>query len=330
MPATANGVTVDFRALIAQQSVRRRRWQELREGLIERFLLLNGVLAVVLIALIFVFLFKEGVQALESIPLHRLIGSEVRSFLSGTMEFRMIWQPVSTDPKYSIVPLVVGSLMIAIPGTLIATIFGIGIGIYLSEVASERVREVAKPVIELLAGIPTVVLGFFCLAVLATVLQQIYDTTYRLNALLGGLGVSLVIIPVIASLTEDALRMVPDDIRAASYALGANRWETIWRALLPAAISGVSGSVILGIGRALGETMIVLMAAGNAALVTANIFSPVRTMTATIAAELGAVDHGSPHYYALFLVGSLLFTITFFVNLTAEVVINRARRKLKL
>jgi phosphate transport system permease protein len=328
--ATAKGMAVDIRALIAQQSARRQRGQELREWLIERFLLLNGIVAIVLIALIFIFLFKEGIRALEAIPLHRFIGSEVRSFLTGQKEFRMIWQPVSTDPKYSIVPLVVGSLMVAIPGTLIATIFGIGIGVYLSEVASERVREIAKPIIELLAGIPTVVLGFFCLTVLATLVQQLFHTTYRLNALLGGIGVALVIIPVIASLTEDALRMVPDDIREASYALGANRWETIWRALLPAAISGVSGAVILGVGRALGETMIVLMAAGNAALVTANIFSPVRTMTATIAAELGAVDQGSPHYYALFLVGALLFTITFFVNLAAEVVINRARSKLKL
>jgi phosphate transport system permease protein len=242
----------------------------------------------------------------------------------------MLWQPVSVDPKYSIVPLIVGSIMVAIPATLIATVFGIGIGIYMSEVASPKVRELAKPTIELLAGIPTVVLGFFCLAVLATLMQGLLHTTYRLNALLGALGVSLVIIPVIASLTEDALRMVPDDIRAASYALGANRWQTIWKALLPAAISGVSGSVILGVGRALGETMIVVMAAGNAALVTASVFSPVRTMTATIAAELGAVEYQSPHYYALFLVGTILFTVTFFVNLGAEIVIDRARRKLKL
>jgi phosphate transport system permease protein len=220
--------------------------------------------------------------------------------------------------------------MVAFPATLISTFLGLAIGIYLSEVASLRIRELAKPFVELLAGIPTVVLGFFFLVVVASLVQGLLGTKYRLNAFLGALGVSLVIIPVIASLTEDALRAVPMELREASYGLGATRWQTISRTVLPAAVSGVTAAVILGMGRALGETMIVLMATGNGALVTANIFSTVRTMTATIAAELGEVVYRSSHYYALFLVGTILFTITFAFNLVAEIIVARLRRKLRM
>jgi phosphate transport system permease protein len=187
-----------------------------------------------------------------------------------------------------------------------------------------------KPVIELLAGIPTVIIGFLCLSFLGTAVQNLFHTSFRLNAFVGALGVSLVIVPVIATITEDTIRAIPDDLREAAYALGATRWETIWKVLIPAGISGITASIILGMGRALGETMIVLMATGNAALVTLDIFSSVRTMTATIAAELGAVAQGSAQYYALFLVGATIFTFTFFLNLIAEVVINRMREKLKL
>ena len=203
-------------------------------------------------------------------------------------------------------------------------------GIYLAEIAGVRVREVVKPFIELLAGIPTVVLGFFFLVVVASVLQGVLGTRFRLNAFVGALGVSLVIVPVIASMTEDALRAVPNELREAAYGLGATRWQTISRTVLPAAVSGVTAAVILGFGRALGETMIVLMATGNGAVVTGNVFSTVRTMTATIAAELGEVVYGSAHYYALFLIGTILFTFTFVFNLIAEIVVHRMRKKLRM
>ncbi len=303
--------------------------QKLWEGLIHFFLACNGYLAIVLIALIFLFLFKEGLQALQTINPLQFIGSKTLDF-EGREIFSFIWQPVSSTPKYSLLPLLTGSFLVALPATLISTFLGIGCGIYLAELASPRVRNFLKPTIEILAGVPTVVIGFLALSVIATFVQNQFHTEFRLNAFVGALGVSLVIIPVIASMTEDALRAVPSELREASYGLGATRWETLSKVILPAGISGISASVLLGMGRALGETMIVLMATGNAAVFTYNIFSSVRTMTATIASELGAVAHGSEAYHVLFFVGCILFTFTFFINLFSEIVVERMRRKLKL
>jgi phosphate transport system permease protein len=298
-----------------------------RESVIEAVLRLNGYIAVILIALIFLFLFKEGVQALRTIPLGEFLGATVTDY-RGNPKVVRLWQPVSEHPKYSLLPLLCGSFLVAVPATLIAGLFGVACGVYLAELASKRVREVLKPFIELLAGIPTVVIGFLCMATLGTLLQDFLGTTFRLNAFLGAIGVALVIIPVITSLTEDALRAVPDELRIASYGLGATRWQTIAGVTIPAAASGISAALILGMGRALGETMIVLMATGNAGLITLDVFSSVRTMTATIAAELGAVDQGGQQYQALFLVGTILFTLTFAMNLVAEIVIARMRRRL--
>jgi phosphate transport system permease protein len=305
-------------------------WARAREWLTEKFLLVNGIASVAIIALIFLFLFREGVRALWEVPLSHFFGQMGEDPISGLQVFKHLWQPVSEPEKLSLVPLVLGSFLVALPATLISTLFGVAVGIYLSEIAGVRTRETLKPCIELLAGIPTVVLGFFFLIVVASLLQGALGTRYRLNAFVGALGVSLVIIPVIASLTEDALRAVPNDLREAAYGLGATRWQTISRTVLPAAISGVAAAIILGFGRALGETMIVLMATGNGAVVTGNVFSTVRTMTATIAAELGEVVQGSSHYYALFLVGAVLFSITFAFNLAAELIVHRLRRKLRM
>jgi phosphate transport system permease protein len=309
-----------------------------RERAIEIFLFLNGAVAVLIIGLIFVFLFREGLAAFRDIAPRQFIGGEeVRSVYNPaadtfveSREFAMAWQPVSEEPKYSLIPLINGSLLVALPATLLSTCLGVMVGIYLAELANSRVREVVKPAIELLAGIPTVIIGFIMLAVVASLLQSVTGTHFRLNAAVGALGVSIVIIPVVASLTEDALRSVPDSLRQASYGLGATRWQTVSRVVVPAAVSGITAAAILGFGRALGETMIVLMATGNAALVTGNIFSSVRTMTATIAAELGATAQDSEQYHALFLVGAVLFTITFFFNLVAEIIVSRMRRRLRL
>ena len=303
--------------------------QRVREQGIHIFLAVNGYLAIILIGLIFLFLFKEGFHALQSIQPLQWIGTKALDF-DGREIFSFVWQPVSSTPKYSLLPLLSGSFLVALPATFLSTVIGIGCGVYLAELAPHRVREFLKPVVELLAGIPTVVIGFLALSVVATVVQNIFHTQFRLNAFVGALGVSLVIVPVIASMTEDALRAVPNELREASYGLGATRWETLSQVILPAGISGISASVLLGMGRALGETMIVLMATGNAALFTANIFSSVRTMTATIASELGSAAQGSEQYYALFFVGSVLFTITFVINLFSEIVVERMRRRLKL
>jgi len=307
----------------------RRRRRRAGEVLIEAFLRLNGFIAIAAIALIFVFLFKEGVQAFHTVaPLRFVQGTEL-DFDNVPQVVRM-WQPVGQNPKYSILPLICGSFLVALPATLLATLFGVACGIYLAEVAGRRTREVVKPAIELIAGIPSIVVGFFCLATLATLVQQVLGTEFRLNAFVGALGVSFVIVPVVATMTDDALRAVPDELRQGAHALGANRWETIARVVVPAGASGIVASILLGMGRALGETMIVLMATGNAAQVTLNPFASVRTMTATIAAELGAVPQGGEQYRALFLVGSILFTITFLINLAAEMTVARMRRRLSL
>jgi phosphate transport system permease protein len=313
----------------ARLAGRRRRRTPWGERLIELFLRLNGFVAIAAILLIFAFLFKEGVQAFRTIPPGRFFQSTELDFDDIPQTVRM-WQPVGNNPKYSLLPLLCGSFLVALPATIIATLLGAACGVYLAEVAGKRTREVVKPAIELLAGIPSVVIGFFCLATLATVVQDALGTTFRLNGFVGALGVCFVIVPVIATLTDDALRAVPNELREGSYALGANRWETIRRVVVPAGASGLVASVLLGMGRALGETMIVLMATGNAAQITANPFDSVRTMTATIAAELGAVPQGGEQYRALFLVGSILFTVTFLINLAAELTVARMRRRLAL
>ncbi len=297
---------------------------------IELFLLLNSLVAIMAITLIFLFLFREGVRALTSIPLSQFIGVRVVDYFSNEETFQYIWQPVGSSPKFSLIPLISGTFIVALPATLIASGFGIGCGLFLSEIAQPRLRELAKPFLELLAGIPTVVIGFFMLAIGADWIQRIFHTSYRLNALVGAIGVSCVIIPVIASLVEDVLHAVPREIREASYALGATRSQTVLFAILPYCSPGIAAAVILGMGRAIGETMIVVMATGNAAQVTFDIFKSVRTMTATIAGELGAVAQGSNEYYALFLVGSVLFTITFFMNFVTELILERVRKRLRM
>lgn len=304
--------------------------RRLLERGIEFFLLLNSLVAMLVIGLIFFFLFKEGLRALTAIPLSRFIGSRVVDYFTNEESFRYLWQPVGSNPKFSLLPLVSGTLLVAFPATLIASLFGVGCGLFLSEIATPRLRELAKPFLELLAGIPTVVIGFFLLAIGADWIQRIFHSSYRLNALVGAIGVSCVIIPVIASLVEDVLHAVPREIREASYALGATRSQAVFFAILPYCFPGIVAAVILGMGRAIGETMIVVMATGNAAQVTLDIFESVRTMTATIAGELGAVAQGSNEYYALFLVGSVLFSITFLMNFITELILGKVRKRLRM
>ncbi|MBS4033203.1 MAG: phosphate ABC transporter permease subunit PstC [Ignavibacterium sp.] len=325
---TPNNQESDFfnKAANSNYGKKIRKSTRVKEGFIKFFFAVNGAMALVFIILIFVFLFKEGFKALEHIGLIDFIFLDRPEF-DGTVNRVYEWYPTSEEPRYSLIPLLLGTLLTALPATIISTIFGVAAGIYLSEIANPKFKEFLKPLIELFAGIPTVVLGFIMLVIGASFFNELLHPANRLNAFIAALGLSFVIIPVIASLTEDALHSIPNELRMASYGLGATKWQTITRVILPAAFSGVSASIILGFGRAIGETMIVLMASGNAANITSSIFNSVRTMTATIAAEMGEVSQGSDHYYALFFIGIVLFTITFFLNLIAEVIINKMRKK---
>ncbi len=248
---------------------------------------------------------------------------------SGYDSPQYIWQPVSNIPKYNIVPLIIGSLKITIVALIFAVPLALAAAIYVSQLARPRVREFAKPIIELLAGIPSVVLGFFALIVMATVLQRISGSQSRLNALCAGIALGFSVIPVVFSIAEDALTSVPRSYVQAALALGASKWKAAAQVVLPAAVPGVFAAVALGFGRAVGETMIVLMASGNASIVSWHIFDSTRTITATIAAELGEVVFGGAHYRILFLIGVLLFVVTFLTNMTADVVLNRLKAKIE-
>jgi phosphate transport system permease protein len=240
-----------------------------------------------------------------------------------------IWQPVSEIEKYNIVPLLIGSLKATLVALCFSVPLALGAAIYVSQLARPRAREWLKPAIELLAGIPSVVLGFFALIVMASVLQNTFGYQSRLNAFVAGIALGLAIIPVVFSIAEDALTSVPRSYTQAALALGSSRWQAAWKIVLPAAIPGVFAAVVLGFGRAIGETMVVLLASGNASIVSWNILDSARTMTATIAAEMAEAVFGGPHYRILFVLGALLFAVTFCSNLVAELVINRLKHKLE-
>lgn len=239
-----------------------------------------------------------------------------------------MWQPVGEVPKLSMVPLLLGSLKVTVVAMALAAPIGIAAALFSAEFAPRRAREVLKPVIELLAGIPSVVLGFFALMTLASWTQDAFGFTSRLNALVAGLAMAIAIVPVVFTVAEDALTAVPHSYREASLALGATRWETAWRVVLPAAAPGVLAACVLGFGRAIGETMIVLMASGNAAIVSASLTDSTRTMSATIAAEMGEVVFGGVHWSVLFFIGVQLFAITLVLNLLAGAFVRHLVRRL--
>jgi len=240
-----------------------------------------------------------------------------------------IWQPVSAIHKYNIVPLIVGSLKATFVALIFAVPLGVAAAIYVSQLAPPRLREWLKPAIELLAGIPSVVLGFFALIVLASVLQAVLGYPSRLNAFLAGIALGLAVIPVVFSIAEDALTSVPRSYSEAALALGSTRWQAAWQIVLPAALPGVFAAVVLGFGRAIGETMIVLMASGNASILSWSLFDSVRTITATIAAELAETVVGGHHYRMLFMLGVLLFAVTFLSNLAGDFFIHRLKARLE-
>ncbi|MAT39934.1 MAG: phosphate ABC transporter permease subunit PstC [Ectothiorhodospiraceae bacterium] len=231
------------------------------------------------------------------------------------------WSPLASDPKYSIVPLIAGSLKIAAIAIIIAAPIAILAAIFTIIYAPLWLQRVLKPSIEILAGFPTVVIGFFMLTIVATPLQELTGAEFRLNALLGGIGVSLAVIPIIYTIAEDALRAVPHSVYEGALSLGATRWQTAYRVILPAALGGVIAAVMLGVGRAIGETMIVLMVTGNAPQLTDSILESVRTVSATIGAEMGETEFRSVHYGVLFVLGAALFIVTFIINAIVEMMV---------
>jgi phosphate transport system permease protein len=268
--------------------------------------------SILIVILIFVFVGKEGFSFFVDPGISELFG--------------IIWNPVSFDnEQFGIISLFTGSLLVTLLATIFAVPFGVIAAVYIAEVARPLEREIFKPVIELLAGIPSVVIGFFGLVVVAPFVKEVFGLTSGLNALTGSLLLALMAIPTIISISEDAIRSVPQHYKEASLSLGATRLQTIWKVVVPASLSGIVAAIMLGIGRVIGETMTVMMVTGNAAVITANPFSPVRTMTATIAAEMGEVPFGSHHYAALFCIGIVLLIVTFGLNMIAQRVMKRYR-----
>jgi len=240
-----------------------------------------------------------------------------------------VWQPISAIPKYNLVPLCLGSLKTSLVALLFSVPLALGAAIYVSQLANSKVKEWVKPAIEMLAAIPSVVLGFFALLVLASFLQQLFGYPSRLNAFVAGMALALAVIPVVFTIAEDSLSSVPRSYTAAALALGSSRWQAAWQIVLPAALPGVFAAVVLGFGRAVGETMIVLMASGNASLVSWSLFDSARTITATIAAEVLEAPHGGGHYRVLFLIGTLLFLVTLVSNSIGVWINARLKRQLE-
>jgi phosphate transport system permease protein len=307
------------------------RRRQIREKVIAGFITAVAFTGIAALVLIIVFVAKEALELF--LDAHaRQEASLAKMFLAQPTRAgrppAFLWQPVSSVPKVSMIPLFIGTLKTTVVSMLVAVPVGVASALFAAEFAPRRLREVLKPVIELLAGIPSVVLGFFALMVLATFVQDTFGFTSRLNAVVAGLGLALAIVPVIFTVSEDALTAVPRSYREASLALGATPWETAWKVVLPAAAPGILAACVLGFGRAIGETMIVLMASGNAAIVSPSLADSVRSLSATIAAEMGEVVVGSPHYSLLFFIGVELFIFTFVLNMVAASWTRRVLKRL--
>jgi phosphate transport system permease protein len=290
-----------------------RRWR-LGEKLIESWIFLAGMLTIVVLLGIIALLLKEGLPAFWYTP--------PWEFFFGTS-----WYPVSEPPTFGIMPFFVATLWVTVVATAISVPVGVACAAYLAEVAPEKVRETIKPVIEILAGFPSVVMGFIGLMLLSPLVQSAFNLNTGLCGLSAGIMLSLMSLPIIISVSEDALRAVPDDFRHAAYALGSTKWETIWHVSIPGALSGITAAIMLGVGRAIGETMTVLMVAGGALAVPVSPTEPMMPMTAAIASGIGNAVRGGLQYQALFAIGLILFVVTLAVNLIADRVLERQKRK---
>jgi phosphate transport system permease protein len=286
--------------------------RKFKEFLVEKLILLCGLASIFFVILIFLFLLKEGLALFKIIPpLKFLLGQK--------------WYPISEPPQLGILPLILGSLMVTLGAAIISIPIGVGCAIYIAEVVPARLKEILKAGIELLAAIPSVVLGFIGMVTLVPWVKIVFKLPTGLTALSGSIMLAFMAMPTIVSIAEDALYSVPKSYKEGALALGATRWQTIWRVMLPAASSGILAAVMLGIGRVIGETMAVMMITGNSAVIPHTIWQPVRTLTATIAAEMGEAVVGSEHYSALFAIGIVLFVISFAINVTADLFLHRKK-----
>lgn len=282
--------------------------------IVEKIFSLTGLSCLVILFLIILFLFKEGLPIFTEIS--------ITDFIFGTS-----WYPTSETPRFGISPLIIASVAVTLLASIIAIPLSVAIAVYLSELANAKVREILKPLVEIIASIPSVIIGFFGMVVIAPFLQKNFDIDTGLNLFNASLMLAFMAVPTIASICEDAISSVPIAIKEASYALGANKWQTISRITIPAALSGILTAIILGISRVIGETMVVLMVAGGAGIIPLSIFDPVRPLTSNIAAEMAEAPVGGSHYHALFAIGIILFLITLGFNLIADYFFNKYKFK---
>jgi phosphate transport system permease protein len=286
--------------------------RKFKEFLIEKLILICGSASIFFVVLIFLFLLKEGLAVFKSVsPAKFLFGSK--------------WYPISEPPQLGILPLIMGSLMVTLGAAVISIPIGVASAIYIAEVAPTKLKEILKAGIELLAAIPSVVLGFIGMVTLVPWVKTLFHLPTGLTALSGSIMLAFMAMPTIVSIAEDALYSIPKSYKEGALALGATRWQAIWRVMLPAASSGILAAVMLGLGRVIGETMAVMMITGNAAILPHSILQPVRTLTATIAAEMGEAVVGSEHYFALFAIGIVLFVISFAINVTADIFLHKRK-----
>lgn len=284
--------------------------RKVKEFIIEKLILICGLASIFFVLLIFLFLLKEGLAVFKTVsPFKFLFGKS--------------WYPISEPAQLGILPLILGSLMVTLGAAVISVPIGVACAIYIAEVAPSKLKEILKSGIELLAAIPSVVLGFIGMVTLVPWVKAIFKLPTGLTALSGSIMLAFMAMPTIVSIAEDALYSVPKSYKEGALALGATQWQAIYRVMLPAASSGILAAVMLGIGRVIGETMAVMMITGNAAVIPASILVPVRTLTATIAAEMGEAVVGSEHYFALFAVGIVLFVISFAINVTADLFLHK-------
>jgi phosphate transport system permease protein len=289
------------------------RVRKLKEWCIEKSILLSGIFSIVFVLLIFLFLLREGLAIFR--------GESVIDFIFGKS-----WYPISNPPRFGILPLILGSLLVTLGAAAISVPIGIAAALYIAEIAPQQLREALKAGIELLAAIPSVVIGFIGMITLGPWIKTFFKVPTGLTALTGSVTLAFMAMPTIVSIAEDAITAVPRQYREAATAMGATQWQTTWRIVARAARPGMLAAVMLGIGRVIGETMAVMMVTGNAAMIPKSFLQPVRTLTATIAAEMGETVQGGAHYSALFAIGIVLFVITFLINGVADLYLHRSRR----
>jgi phosphate transport system permease protein len=287
--------------------------RKIKETIIESIIHSSGFLIILFVFLIFLFLLKDSILFFKTYPLN--------DFLWGKT-----WLPISDPEKFGIIPLLVGSLYVTFFATLIAIPLGIGCAMFIAEIAPNSVKTVLKTLIEILAAIPSVVLGFIGIIWLGPTIKTIFHLPTGITGLTGSIILGFMALPTIISISEDAIRSVPKIYKEAAYGIGATRWQTLWRVTMPAASSGIIAAIMLGIGRVVGETMAVMMVTGNSAIIPRSILTPLRTLTATIAGEMGETVKGSIHYQALFSVGLILFIITFVINFLADLSLHRRKK----